>query len=612
VTDDARSPDSPMSTAATTGPVRFVEDGILALVLLSMISIPIAEIVLRTGFKTGISGSTTIVQHGTLLVSMIGAAVAAREKRLLALAAGAFWKGNAATVTNILGSAVAACVAAMLTAGSFLFVRSEREFPQPWVYGIPLWVIESVMPIGFALIAWRLVRTSGSTWKTRGITFVCTAALVATLWKIGVPNGTVAAIEGAVLLVAGIAGAPIFALIGGAALILHVLDQIPIAAMSVSHYSLVVNPSLPAIPLFTVAGYVLAEGGAPKRLIAVFESTVGRFRAGPAFVTVLACAFFTTFTGGSGVTILALGGLLLPILTSAGYSERDAVGLLTGAGSLGILFAPCLPLILYAIVAEVPLERMFLGGAVPGVLLVALAILWAMTRISTGDRQRATAREALRTIWVAKWELLLPVVVIGAIFGGFATPVEAAALTALYAIVVEVAIYRDYPSLRKFIRVLTESGLLVGGILVILGVALGLTSWLVDAQLPARAADWVQASVGSKIGFLLLLNVFLIIVGCLMDIFSAIVVVAPLVIPIGLAFGVDPIHLGIIFLANLELGYLTPPVGMNLFISSYRFKRPLVEVYRSAFPILVVLLVGVILITYVPALTTWLPQLVAK
>lgn len=598
--------------SSSVGVLARIEDGFLSLVLLVMVLVPIAEVALRAVSSTGISGSTSIVQHGTLLVSMLGAAVAAREKRLLALASGALWKGRLARLATIGSSSVAACVAAILTAASFRFVLEEHAYPQPFVYGIPLWVVESVMPIGFALITWRLVRTSAATWARRALTFAITAALVAIVWKVGVPNAGVAYATGAVLLFAGIAGAPIFALIGGAALILNVLAQIPIASMSISHYSLVVNPSLPAIPLFTVAGYVLAEGGAPKRLIAVFESSVGRFRAGPALVTVLACAFFTTFTGGSGVTILALGGLLLPILTSAGYGERDAVGLLTGAGSLGILFAPCLPLILYAIVAEVPLEQMFLGGALPGVLLVALVIAWAMTRQAKIDRPKADARTAWRTIWIAKWELLLPVVVTVALFGGFATPVEAAALTALYAIVVEVFIYRDYPSLKRFASVLTQSGLLVGGILVILGVALGLTSFLVDAQIPTRAAAWVHASVSSKIEFLLLLNLFLIVVGCLMDIFSAIVVVAPLIVPIGIGFGIDPVHLGIIFLANLELGYLTPPVGMNLFISSYRFKRPLVEVYRASFPILVVLLIGVILITYVPVMTTWLPHLVGR
>lgn len=309
------------------------------------------------------------------------------------------------------------------------------------------------------------------------------------------------------------------------------------------------------------------------------------------------------------MTILALGGLLMPILIAARYPERKALGLLTGAGSLGLLFPPCLPLILYAIVARITIERMFLGGILPGILLVAITAWWGARqgpKIESG-KKRFEARPAARAIWEAKWELLLPVVAITSLFGGFATPVEAAALTALYAFAIETFVYRDLRVRRDVPRVMAECGLLVGGVLLILGVALGFTGYLIDAQIPTRALDWVTASIQSPWVFLLLLNALLLVVGCLMDIFSAIVVIVPLIVPMGEAFGIDPVHLGIVFLANLELGYLTPPVGMNLFLASYRFGKPLPEVYRAALPMLAVLLAGVLVITYVPAMTTVLP-----
>ena len=313
------------------------------------------------------------------------------------------------------------------------------------------------------------------------------------------------------------------------------------------------------------------------------------------------------------MTILALGGLLMSVLLTAGYPPKSALGLLTGAGSLGLLFPPCLTLILYAIVAKISIEDMFLGGVVPGTLMVALTACWGITQgAQTTADKRFDLVEARTAIWNAKWELLLPAVAFAGLFGGIATPVEAAALTAFPAWVVEAFVYRDLKVFRDAPRVMTECGLLVGGVLMILGVALGLTNYLVNAQIAERAVDWVTGSIHSRWVFLLLLNLFLLVVGCLMDIFSAIVVVVPLIVPIGLAFGMDPIHFGIIFLTNLELGYLTPPVGMNLFLASYRFSKPLSEVSRSIIPILLVLLAGVLCITYIPWLTTALPRALGR
>jgi C4-dicarboxylate transporter DctM subunit len=328
-------------------------------------------------------------------------------------------------------------------------------------------------------------------------------------------------------------------------------------------------------------------------------------------MTAVACAFFTSFTGGSGVTIVALGGLLMPVLLSRRYTERDALGLITGAGSLGLLLPPCLPLILYAIVARVPMESMFLGGIVPAVVMLIAVAIWGIAVQGPNDLESAPAfdrREALQSVWVAKWELLMPVVALGSLFGGFATPVEASALTALYALFIETLVYGDLKLTTDVPRVLAESGLLIGGVLLIQSVALGFTNYLVDAEFMTRATDWATSAIHSRWVFLLALNLFLLIVGCLMEIYAAIVIQAPLLVTMGHAFGVDPVHLGIIFLANLELGYLTPPVGLNLLLSSYRFKKSVPEVLRAVTPLTLVMALGVLLITYVPAFTTALPR----
>jgi tripartite ATP-independent transporter DctM subunit len=381
------------------------------------------------------------------------------------------------------------------------------------------------------------------------------------------------------------------------------------------------------VPLFTLAGYLLAEGGASRRLVQLFQAWFGQFRGGPAVVTVLACAFFTSFTGASGVTILALGGLLMPVLTGAGYSERSALGLVTGSGGLGLLFPPSLPLILFAIVAGanaktggVTIEKMFLGGLGPGLLLVGMASWLGVLQRPKAPHEGAgrgegkngsssfNKRQAIRALWDAKWELLLPIVALVALFGGFATPVEAAAVTAFYAFVVQTFVYRDFKNVRDILRVTTECGLLVGGVLLILGVALGFTNFLVDAQVPTHAVEWVTAAVKSKYAFLLALNLCLLAVGGVMDMYSAIVVMVPLIAPLAQAYGVDPIHLGIIFLANMELGLLTPTVGLNLFLSSYRFGKPVLQVSRAVIPMQCLLVAGVLLITYLPPLTTFLPR----
>lgn len=498
-------------------------------------------------------------------------------------------------------------MSALLAVASTQFVITEKLAGNLLVEGLPVWVAQAILPPGFALIAVRLILHAGDGWRIRA-TCAAVALCAAVLAAYGpLPAEALRFPALIALLGATILGAPVFTTLAGAALILFWSDGLPIASIPIDLYRLTVNPSLPAIPLFTLAGYFLAEGGAPARLVTVFKALVGGLPGGSVIVVVATSMLFTAFTGASGVTILALGGLLMPLLLATRRDEGRALGIITSAGSLGVLLPPSLPLILYAVVARVPMEDLFLAALLPALLIAAFLAAFAARHEARSTAARFDAVQAWRAISAAKWELALPVVAFVALFGGFATPVEAAALTATYAFVVVVVVRRELHIVRDVPRVVAECGLLVGGVLLILGVALGFTNYLVDAQLPDQVVEWATGTIESRWLFLLALNGFLLVVGCLMDVFSAIVVVAPLLIPVGLAFGIDPLHLGVIFLANMELGFLTPPVGMNLFFASYRFGKPVAEVCRAVVPYFLVMAIGVIAITYLPALTTWLP-----
>jgi tripartite ATP-independent transporter DctM subunit len=407
-------------------------------------------------------------------------------------------------------------------------------------------------------------------------------------------------------------GGALFALLGGASIIGYLTAGEPISAILIDFNRLTRNSTILIIPLFTFAGYIIAEGQAPQRLVAFARASVGWLPGGIAVVVLGTCAFFTTFTGASGVTIIALGGLLYPILRQT-YSERFSLGLVTASGSIGLLFPPCVPLILYAIIAQVPIERMFLAGMVPGLLILGVLSLyccgWSLTkRIETTPFD---GRVFIRTLWGVKWELLLPFIVLGGIISGFVTLDEAAALTAIYACIVEIGIHRSF-SVKALPRIVKESTLLVGAILIILGIALGLTNYLITLDVPTTILDWIQSTTENRIVTLIGLNIFLLIVGCLMDIFSAVIIVVPLLLPIAEQFGIDKAHLGIIVLTNLEIGYLTPPVGMNLFISSMKFDKPVVVLYRSVLLFIALLLIALILVTYIPDLSLWLPRALGK
>lgn len=585
-------------------------EGLLAAVVLcALVFLPVAEMAVRRVYAPGIPGARPIVQHLTLWITFIGAGLAAREGRLLALSTGQLFQSRGwRQAPRLFAATLGAAVTALLLHAAVELVVLERAAGGALALGIPTWAAQIVMPIGLAIVAARLIRSAGDRAWARAVAAggLLLGLGLATVGEAleGLPTapGLVLVIVGAVL------GMPIFAVLGGAAALLFLSAGVPLAALPAESYRLAISPTLAAVPLFTLAGFLVAEGRGPERLLRVFRGLFGWLPGGTGLVVALIFAFFTMFTGGSGVTILALGGLAFHALRSDGYRPRFATGLLTSSASLGLLLPPALPLILYGIVAQVPIRDLFIGGLLPGLLLIAMASGWA---VREGVRNQVPTapfdhREALRAIVAAKWDLFLPAILLSSIFGGFATLIEAAALTAGYAFVLQVWIHRDVSVRRDLPRVLAQASVVLGGVLIILAVALGLTSYLVDAQVPMKALEWVQSRVHSPLMFLLLLNLFLLVVGCMMDMFSAIVVVAPLLAPLGLAYGIDPVHLGIIFVANLELGYLTPPVGLNLFLASYRFERPVGEVARSVLPLLALFAVAVAIITYFPWLSTGL------
>ena len=581
-------------------------------VLAVMAILPCLEVLAREVFRTSITGSIVTVQHLTLWIGFVGAMLASREGRLLTLTGDTVWHVKRwGRWANLPADIVSVGVAVTLMIASYHLMMMEHSFPRPIVGPIQIWMAQLIMPLGFAVIAWRILWRSNPAWTYR-LAVVGGISLLAVIGTVGGLQGTGAVYLGFLgLLLAAVLGAPIFVLLGGAAVLLFWNDWGVLAAIPVETYRIVVHPMLPTIPLFTLAGFFLAESGASQRLIRFFRAWFGWIPGGTPVVTVLICAFFTSFTGGSGVTILALGGLLFPMLLRENYSGRFSTGLLTASGSLGLLFPPSLPVILYGIRSQTPINELFMAGILPGIVLITLVALWSVRQglVQRVPRPPFSIKEAWESFNAAKWEVIIPGIILVGIFGGLVTIVEAAAVTAVYTFIIEVFVYRDLKLSKDIVPTMVQGATLIGGVLIIMGAAMGLTSYLVDAQVPSRALHWVQAHIDSKLVFLLALNGALLLVGALMDIFSAIIVVVPIIVPMGLAYGVDPAHLGIIFLVNLELGYLTPPVGMNLFLSSYRFKMPLPHVYRAVVPYLIILAIGVLIITYIPWITLFIPSL---
>ncbi|MFK7914279.1 MAG: TRAP transporter large permease [Pseudomonadales bacterium] len=414
-----------------------------------------------------------------------------------------------------------------------------------------------------------------------------------------------------VIVLAALLGTPLFVLIVAGAMLGFYTAEIDLAVVAIELYRIVDTPMLVALPLFTFAGYLLAEARTSQRLVDLVQALVGRFRIGLAVVAFVVCAVFTALTGASGVTIVALGALLLPALTSAGYEERFSLGLVTSSGSLGLLLVPSIPLILYGIVAQqlgvgepFAIVDLFVAGVLPFLIMLAVLIVWTLWHHR--DIELPTTpfsfAELRRSLWAARWEVPLPFIVLGGIYSGYFAVSEAAAVTALYVLLAEVVLYRDV-SWSELPRIIVESMKMVGGILLILGAALAFTSFLVDAEVPQQLFELSQQYIRSPWMFLLLLNILLLLLGAILDVFSALVIMVPLLLPVAVQYGIDPVHLGIVFLANMQIGYFTPPIGMNLFIASYRFKKPLLELYAACWPFMLALLAALMLITYVPALS---------
>ncbi len=549
-------------------------------------------------------GNAVTVQQLTLWIGMLGGALAARSDRLLGISSmellPANWRRPVKTFTSMILAAV--CVS--LTWASWVFLESEREAHSYLFPGVPKWTVLAIMPAGFAAIALRAVWHAGRGWIPKAIAAV--GLVFPYLFGFRIPPGAPGVLTAAlsVFLAATVLGLPIFAVFGGLALLLFWNAATPAASVPVEMYRLVASPLLPSIPLFTLAGYFMVQGGATRRLLRVFTALFSWIPGGLAIATVAICTVFTF--AGSGLTILSLGGLLVPMLIKTRYPEKFSIGLLTASGSLGLLFPTSVPAILYCVYSQTPINHLFIGAILPELVMVGAVAALGIYKGLANDavRDPFSPREAAAAIWSAKWELLLPAIMITGIFGGFGTLTEAAALTAFAAFIVEAFIYRDLTLGRDFRTVFVECATIVGGILLILGVALGFTNYLIDAEVPSRLIDWVRSHVESKYLFLLLLNGALLVVGALMDIFAAILVVVPLLKPLAAAYGIDPVQMGVIFIANLELGYLHPPVGINLFLSAYRFKKPMGTIIWATLPFLLILMATVLLITYVPWMTT--------
>jgi tripartite ATP-independent transporter DctM subunit len=575
---------------------------VAAFVLLT--AMPLVDLLGRPLAGFHIPGSSTYTQQLTFYLAFLGGLLATWTGRHLTLSTAVLLpEGKARRGAEFLASCAAASVTAALTYASIGVVMAERQQGQKLSFGLPTWVSESVMPLALGCMSLVYVLKSSQSWRGRAGA-VAVVGMVLSLGFVS-PSDPVMWGLSVLLLASTLMGSPVFAAMSGLGMILFWRDATPVSAVTAEIYRLIASPTLPAIPLLTAMGFVLADTRAPQRLVRFFHALLGFMPGGVAVLVAAVCALFTAFTGGSGITIIALGGLVYPILLEAGYSERFSLGLVTASGSLGLLFPPSLPVILYSVVAKVPADQLFLAGMVPGGLLLLLVAIYG---ISTGwkiqsERHPFVLGEALAATWEAKWELSIPVVM-GLLFAtGFASLLESSAFAFAYTLVIACLIHRDLHPFRQLPEVLVKAAALVGAVLILLSCAMGLTSYLVDAQIPDQLLNVIEKGIHSPLVFLLVLNVVLLVLGSVLEIYSAIVVLTPLVIPLATAFGIHPVHMGIIFLANLELGFLFPPVGLNLFLSSSRFGKPMAALYRHVLPFLLILGIGVLLITYVPALS---------
>ena len=594
-------------------------DVVASLALAFMALIPLLEILVRPLAGRGIENAPVVVQHLGLVMAMFGSVAALRSGHIsslgnvLAALPQPQLRALAKRLAPPLAAVLAALVCGILCVASIRLVVSEHEAAQILAYGIPIWWLELSMPIGFALLAMRIGAAAFLPRWAQVLGASLPPLLGAALaWQFDGSSVPLTPLV-ATLMVALVCGAPIFVVLGGLALTLFWHDGLPLASIALSHYQITVNPSLPALPLFTLAGLIFARTGAAARLGQVFVALFGGGATGTVVASAVLCSAFTAFTGGSGVTILALGGLLLPLLRGAGFPEQRGIGLVTSASALGVLLAPSVPLIMYAIIARVPINTMFLAGLIPAAIMVVFLLIFGGFLRRTPSRptdSNATVNKApalSAAIWSAKWELLAPVVAIGALVSGWATPTESAAIAAIYAILTQAFAHRElrWDTLRSALADCTR---IIGGVMLILGMALGITNFLIDAAIPDAAIEWVQGAIPNKWLFLVGLNLFLFAAGALMEIFAAIVVLVPLLLPVAQSYGLDPVHFGIIFLANMELGFLCPPAGMNIYFASSMFNKPVRYVAWAVLPSLFAIFLGTLTIAVLPLTATWLPH----
>ena len=612
-TDPAAFPLQETHPAASSGLGPKPTSLLTLLAFAALVMVPLLEIIGRRTTGFGIAGAASWVQHMTLWLAFLGGILATAQSRHLRIATLELINAKSKTIyLERAGDAITIGVLTGFGLASLTLVRFEYASPDKLGGLLPLWLAMAAMPAGFLFMAVRTILTSSQKLPVR--MWLALAGVIAALGILYLPENTWHVLPWVgipLLIVMGMLGLPIFALLGGTALLLFLGADIPIAAIPSETYRIITQPVFPSIPLFAVTGTVLAAGGAPKRLTQLVTAWTGWLPGGAAISTVIGCALFTAITGASGVTILALGGLLLPVLLGAGLTGRFSTGLLTSSGSVGLLFPPSLPVILYGIYGHVAIDELFLAGLIPGILLIVMIAGFSVFSGRHADTERPgfDLRHAMDATWNAKWDLMLPVIVLFGLFGGIMTLVETAALSALWAVLLETVLHRKLSIRRGLVPTVLESGAMLGALLIVIGMASGLILYFVDAQVPMHMTEWVTQTVSSKWAFLLILNALLLLAGAFMDIFSAIVIVVPLTGPMAQAFGIDPLHLGVIFLANLELGYLTPPVGMNLFLASLRFERPLLEIWRTVVPFLAIFALWVLLIVYVPALSLGLGRM---
>ncbi len=605
---------------------------ISAFLIVLLAGIPSVEIIIRKLLGTGLKGGYEYTRHIVLWLTLLGASVNSFTDRHMKIEfCGKFLPEKGKKFAEALSLFIV-----VLVSGAFFIVSSvflKMGFtPDDKIGFVSQRLVNAIMPVGFVLVIIREVQKKA---VSRGRLIALLAGIAAALW-ISVPPlvncicdiagdvpawcwnlsdisvASAGALKLPLLLLfiaSGVLGAPIFAVLGGIAYILITASGSYAEISANEFYTMLIGNTVPAIPLFTLTGFILSESKAGDRLIRTFNAFFGWLPAGIIIATVVICAFFTVFTGASGVTILAIGGLLAAILEKNGIEERYRNGLLCSAGSIGLLFPPSLPMILYGIIAQLDIKAMFLGGIIPGFLLVLSLIITGFIYISKHPvkRVKTTASECVSSFVASFWEILLPFIIIFSYFSGLTTLVETGAVAVLYTMLVEFVIKRELHR-KDLFTIARKSVPIIAGILIILGMAKVLSYYMIDEQIPQRFADWIAIHIHSKILFLFLLNIALLLVGCFMDIYSAIMVVVPLIIPLGEVFGIHPVHLGIIFLANLELGYITPPVGLNLFLASYRFSMPLEKIYRAVVPFFLIMLLTVFVITYVPGFTLLLAE----